>query len=113
MIDRLAKKYLTPEKVVELGFQVTEELVLKALDLIRNLETEAKLEGDSYSFRVRDEKDRYEISASGEFQDTGFTLEFEKRVLDTRVKGRIKVEGERAADFMRRLLSILREGGGS
>ncbi|AAM02050.1 hypothetical protein [Methanopyrus kandleri] len=110
MIDRLAKKYLTPEKVAELGFQITEELALRALNLIRNLRTEAKLEGDSYSFRVWDEKDRYEISASGEFRGSGFTLEFEKRVLDTRVRGHIEVEGEQVTELMRRLLEILKEG---
>ncbi|WP_457620243.1 hypothetical protein [Methanopyrus sp.] len=110
MIDKLAKKYLTPEKVTELGLQVAEELMLKALDLVRNLKAEAKLEGDSYTFRVWDEKDRYEINASGEFKDSEFTLEFEKRVLDTRVTGQIKVEGERVTDAMRRLLETMREG---
>jgi len=89
---------------------MAEELALKALDIVRNSRSEAKLEGDSYSFRVWDEKDRYEISASGEFGDSNFTLEFEKRVLDTRVRGHIEVEGEQVTELMRRLLEILKEG---
>ncbi|WP_456482551.1 hypothetical protein [Methanopyrus sp.] len=113
MIDRLAKKYLTPEKMAELGLQIAEELALKFIDVVRSLKTEAELDGESYSFRVWDEKDRYEISASGEFRGTGLTMEFESRVLDTRVKGKIEVEGERVTGVMRRLLDVMREGEGS
>ncbi len=109
MLDKLAKKYMTPDRIASMAASMAEAAVVKFLDIARNMESEASLSEDGYEIKVWDAKDRYEVEAQGEIGDTSFSMSLEARFGECSVTGEFEVESEYLTDLLKRVISALQE----
>ncbi len=110
MLDKLVKKYVTPENVMRLAMQVLEQSVVAIVDVVKNAEVDVELEGDSYQVRLRDAKDRYSVDVEGEVREGEVEARIRATVLGTEVEGALTVRGRKAAGLARRALEELSGG---
>jgi len=110
VLDRLAKRYLTPENLLRLALQALEQAVLILIDLARNAEVQVGLEGDSYRVTVDDAKDRYSVSVEGEVKEKAVEARVEVEAAGVGVEGEFTVRGRRVAELARRALDELSGG---